>query len=209
MSERRAVTGDQIKDLLHLAGTMPSNKKAAAWLRDAIGAAQAHHRSASQRPLPTDHNELLPDIGKTAKQLTKQLQRLRLHPHPRHAFWRWSVFGPVYLDRVEIPEVLSALENIERAALIAKDPRTGRRVEVGKQHVVEMAFAFFVRYSPLKPSGTSTGPFARFARAFYETAIGVAPEKHGGLDRQIRQGVKRLPIQLERARRLRKLKNSS
>jgi hypothetical protein len=116
-------------------------------------------------------------------------------------FWHSSAFGPVYRDRVEVDEVLSTLETVVRAADTAKDRRQGRRREVGKQHVVDLAFAFFVRFSTHRPSGTSTGAFARFARTFYAAVTGVDPEKHGGLDRQIRQALTRLPIERERAQR--------
>ena len=91
-------------------------------------------------------------------------------------------------------EVLSTLKTIMRAADAAKDRRQGRRREVGKQHVVNLAFAFFVRFSPHRPSGTPTGAFAGFARTFYVAVTGVDPEEHGGLDRQIRQALTRLSI---------------
>jgi hypothetical protein len=55
--------------------------------------------------------------------------------------------------------------------------------------VVDLAFAFFVRFSVHEPSGTATGAFAKFARKFYAHVTGVDPEQHRGLDRQIRQAV--------------------
>jgi hypothetical protein len=82
---------------------------------------------------------------------------------------------------------------------MAKDPRQGRRREAGKQHMVDQAFAFFVRFSPQQPSGTPTGAFARFAGEFYSGAIGIDPDEQIGLDRQIRQALTRLSI--VRARR--------
>lgn len=195
------MTENSISHLLQLAGVSPSERKARAWLRDAIVGAQSSYRAAKGRPLAADHNALLADIEKSAKELTKRIQRLRLHPFSWLAFWRSNVFGPVYLNRVEVPEVLSTLANIVSAADTAKNRRKGRRGEVGKQHVVDMAFAFFVRFSPLRPSGTPGGAFATFAREFYSAATGFDPEKHGGLDRQIRRSATRLAIECERAQR--------
>ena len=204
------MTEHEIKDLLRLAGTSPSDKKAAvAWLRDALATAEFSNRVAKQRPLPADHNDLLADIEKKAKELDKRLQRLRNRPYSWRAFWRSSVFGPVRLNRVVHREVLSTLKNIVRAAQIEKDPGQGRPRMVGKQQVVDRALAFFVRYSPLAPSGTPTGAFATFARAFYLVATKVDPDRDGGLDRQIRQAIKGLPVQRERARHLRKTSNLS
>jgi hypothetical protein len=204
------LTEHEINDLLQLAGTSPSDKRTAgAWLRDALATAEFSNRVAKQRPLPADHNDLLADIEKKAKELDKRLQRLRTQPYSWRAFWRSSVFGPVRLNRVVVREVLSTLANIVRAAQIGKDPRQGRPRRAGKQHVVDRSLAFFVRYSPLEPSGTPTGAFATFTRAFYLVATKVDPDRHGGLDRQIRQAIKRLPVQRERARHLRKTSNLS
>src|SRR5438128_7181583 len=76
-------------ELVRLAGVPPSDKKAAAaWLSDAIELAKSKYRAAKQRPLPADHNALLDDIEKSAKELTKRIERLRWHPIPWHAFWR-------------------------------------------------------------------------------------------------------------------------
>src|SRR5262249_47992918 len=83
-------------ELLRLAGVPPSNRKAVAWLNDAIDQARSRYRVAKQRPLPADHNALLADIDKSAKKLTKQIERLRWHSVPWYAFWRSSVFGPVH-----------------------------------------------------------------------------------------------------------------
>ena len=204
------MTEHEIKDLLRLAGTSSSDKKAAvAWLRDALATAEFSNRVAKQRPLPADHNDLLADIEKKAKELDKRLQRLRNRPYSWRAFWRSSVFGPVRLNQVVDREVLSTLKNIVRAAQIEKDPGQGRPRKAGKQQVVDRALAFFVRYSPFAPSGTPTGAFATFARAFYIVATRVNPDRDGGLDRQIRQAIKGLPVQRERARHFRKTSNLS
>jgi hypothetical protein len=195
------LTENRTPDLLQLAGVHPSDKRAAAWLREAIEGARSFYRIARERPLAADHNELLADIEATAKELTKRIERLRRHPVSWRAFWRSRAFGPVHLDRVEVREVLSALEKIVGAAGTAKDRRQGRRREVGKQHIVDLAFGFLVRFSRHQPSGTRTGPFATFAREFYCAATGFDPEQHGGLDRQIRQAAKRLPIEHARLQR--------
>jgi hypothetical protein len=193
----------RIGELLRLAGVPPSlDKEAAAWLSDAIELAQSIDRAVKQRPLPVDHNDLLADIEKSAKELTKRIERLRWHPVTRHAFWRSSVFGPVHHNRVEVHDVLSTLEKVVTAAGTAKDRSKGRRREFGKQRVVDMAFSFFVRFSAHTPSGTPTGAFATFAREFYSAVTGVDPEKRGGgIERQITQAVTRLPIEHQRAQR--------
>jgi hypothetical protein len=167
---------NSIPSLLKLAGVPSSDKAAAAWLRDAIEGARSSYRAAKQRPLSADHNELLADIEKSAKQLIQRIERLRRYPFSRHVFWRSKAFGSVRHDRVEVREVLSTLEKIVHAAVSAKDRRQGRRGEVGKQHVAELAFAFFVRFSPHPPTGTPrTGAYALFAREFYSAATGFDP----------------------------------
>jgi hypothetical protein len=192
---------NSIPQLLKLAGVPSSDKAAMDWLNQAIAGARHNYTAAKQRPLAADHNERLVDIEKSAKKLIKGIERLRRHPASWRAFWRSSGFGPVHFDRVELREVLSTLENIVRAADAAKDPRQGRRPEAGKQHVVNLAFGFFVRFSPHRPSGTPTGAFAEFARTFYVAVTGIKREKNGRLDRQIRQAVTRLSIERQRAQR--------
>ena len=181
-----ALAENRIRELLQLAGVPASDKKAAAWLKAAIAGAKENYQAAQERPLSADHNAMLADIEVAAKKLTKRLERLRQHPVTRRSFWHSSAFGPVLYDRFEIPDVLTALESIIGAAGSAKDRRPGRRREAGNQHVVNLALGFFERFSPHRPSGTTTGVFAKFAREFYFTAIGVHAKQHGGLDRQIR-----------------------
>src|SRR5207237_1219066 len=123
------------------------------------------------------------------------------YPGLGRAFWRSKVFGPVRSNRVEIPKVLSTLENVMRAADAAKDCQIGRPRERGKQEVVNQAFGFFVRFSPHRPSGTSTGAFARFARAYYAAVTETDPSEQGSLDRQIRQALTRLAVERQRAQR--------
>jgi len=190
-----------LQELLQFAGVPASDKKATAWLSNALDGVRPNDR-AGKRPLPADHNALLTDIGKSAKKLIKRLERLRRYPSSRQIFWRSRAFGPVHNDRVEVREVLSVLENIVLAVDLTKDRRRGRRRETRKQQVIDLAFAFFVRFSPHRPSGTPTGAFATFARAFYSVATGADPEQHVGLDRQIRQAQKRLSIERQRAQRM-------
>lgn len=196
-------TKKTLSHLLQLAGVSPSERQAAAWLREAVAGAQPNPR-AVERPRPIDHNAPLVDIEKSARKLARQLERLRRKPFTRYAFWRSRVFGPVQKDRVEVPQVLATLEKIASAADAARIKRLGRPPATEKQHVVNSAFAFFVRFSPRKVSGTPTGAFATFARAFYGAATGRDPEDDGGLDRQIRQAQKRLPIERQRATKLRR-----
>jgi hypothetical protein len=195
------LTEISIQHLLQLAGVSPSDGAAASWLSEAIEGARASYKVAEQRPHSADHNELLADIEKSAKELTKRVERLRRHPFSWRAFWRSRAFGPVYGNRIEVDAVLDALQTVVRAADMARDPRQGRRPEVGKQHVVDLALAFFVRFSRHRASGTATGAFARFARAFYAAVIEGEPERYSGLDRQIRQAATRLPVEPQRARR--------
>lgn len=148
-----------LRDLLEIAGALPSDKKAMAWLAKALAGTPSILGAAKQRPLRVDHNDLLADIEKSAKELTRRIQRLRWHPRTRQAFWRSGVFGPVYNNRVEISAVVSTLEDIVSAADSARDRRgKGRPRAVGKQQVIDLAFAFFVRFSPHRPSGTPYGP---------------------------------------------------
>jgi len=191
---------NRIRELFRLAGVPLSDKEAAEWLSNAIEDAR-YNDKAEKRPLPADHNALLTNIEKTAKRLIKQLERLRRHPASQHTFWRSKAFGPVYYDRVEVREVLATLETIVAAADIARDRRRGRRRKTRKQQVVDLAFGFFVRFSPRRPSGTPTGAFAAFARKFYSAAIGAHPDEHSGLDRQIRQAQTHLSTEIARARR--------
>lgn len=154
---------DPVPDLLKLAGVPSSDNAATAWLKHAIAGAQHSFTAGKARPLLADHNALLADIEKSAKELSKRIERLRRHPATWRAFWRSSVFGPVYLDRIEILEVLTTIEDIDHAANAAKIRRQGRLPATAKQHVTDLAFAFFVRFSRQQVSGTATGAFARFA----------------------------------------------
>jgi len=192
---------EQLQHLLQVAGISPSNNNAAAWLRQTLEGARSSYKVAKERPIAADYNTLLEDIEKSAKELIDRIERLRRYSASWLAFWRSTPFGPVDLERVELREVLSTLENIASAADAAKDRRHGRRRKTGKKNAVDLAFAFFVRFSPHQPSGTPTGAFARFAREFYSAATGSEPDQDGGLDRQIREAAKHLSIDRERAQR--------
>ena len=194
---------NRIQHLLQIAGIPASDERAAAWLRDAIPGARSTCRANDQRVPSAEHNSLLADIERTAKKLSQQIQRLRRVPASQRAFWRSHPFGPVYADRIEIAEVLDVLDRIAASAKAAKGRRKGRPRDNRKQQLADLAFAFFVRFSPRKSSGTSSGAFSRFAHEFYTAVTGDSAEKQGGLDRQIRRAsATRLPI--ERARLQRK-----
>ena len=183
-----------------MAGVQSSDQKAVAWLWEVVEGAKHSYRAAKKRPLAIDHNTLLADVEATAKKLIKQLDRLHRYPATRYAFWRSREFGPVRNNRVEVANILHALEKIIAAAGSARDLRRGRRRASGEQHVVDLAYGFFIRFSPLTPSGTPTGPFAKFAREFHSVATGTDPEDDGGLDRQIRAAQRLSARERERLR---------
>jgi len=185
MSAPPIATAEQIKQLLELAGICSSDEEAKSWLEHALVAAQNSNRIAKKRPLWADQKELLSDIEKTARKLTRQLQQLRSHSYSFLVFWsavepgtaggfaRRAVLEdetsqlrhrPKPIKRLGDLEILSILSNIEGAAKTAKDPRKGRPRKDGKQYVIDQAFAFFVRQCSFAPSGTPTGRFANFAR---------------------------------------------
>ena len=183
------------EELLKLAGVPSSDEKATAWLSAAIEGARPLRKIAKERLAGADHNDLMAGIEATAKKLTERIKRLRRYPPSWRAFWLSSVFGPLHLDRgidqAENHQVMSALETIVRAAGAAREPTgSGRRREVGKHNIVNLAVGFFVRFSPRKLSGSPTGPFAEFAREFYRVATGFEPEDDGDLDRQIRHAAR-------------------
>jgi hypothetical protein len=195
LSEHAGQEGRSELHLLELAGVPPSDEAAAAWLSNALEAVRPHPL-AERRPAAADRNALLEGVQKSAQTLIKRMEQLRRQPICWYAFWHSPEFGPVLGNRVELPSVFFFLETIGRAAESAKDPRKGRPTKTNKQDIVDMALAFFARFSPKRPSGTPTGEFATFARAFYASATG---DRSDELDRQIRQAVKRLPVERERA----------
>ena len=211
MSEPTIGTGEEIKLLMQLAGVPLSNKPAVSWLQHALITAHRQHQP-TKRLASAEHNDKLEDIGKTARRLLKQLRGLRSRPYTRLEFWSRVEPLPasgflgeaVSEDEVQSllrkrrPErsrqddtsILAILDRIERAAHAAKERRQGRPPDLRKQRVINLAAQFLVRFSDLKLSGTATGQFASFARAFYSIALKADPGEDGGLDRQIRQTVK-------------------
>jgi len=200
----------EVKQLMLLANVSLSDKKAKSWLEYALVALQVSNKAVKKGPIWA-HNERLDDVAKAASLLTKRLQRLQSNPYSWLAFWRALEpgmadafargFAPkdesgqlldpparaTPLDDQQLLSMLSYLSYIERAANTAMDPRTGRPRKVLKQRVVDLALAFFVRHSSVEPSGTSTGPFGKFAHAFYAVAIKRDSDDDVGLDRQIRE----------------------
>src|ERR1700712_811639 len=189
MSGRPIAVEKEIRQLLKMADA-PLDKGARSWLIDALAGARTSRETAKGRPRPADHNEPLADVGRAASRLTKVIQRLDRHPHAAVAFWNslpalpagphraaweedsWQELHPRKLAiNLDKPTVLSTLRNIALAARAGRDRRQGRLGDAVKQHVVDLALAFFVRFSPLKASGTPTGPFAKFARTFYAVAL--------------------------------------
>jgi hypothetical protein len=218
MSDLPVATEKQLKELLELAEVRWSNTGARSWLQSALlaaGALNPTKKKEGQRPLPTDHSERMADIARAASKLNRELVRLRSHPYSWAAFWRAVETRlkniSVIMDeedfsryrarsgRLDDRTCLATLGHLASAAEAAKESRMGRPLAAEKQHIVDLAFGFFARYSPLKPSGTHTGAFGEFARAFHAAAI---KRDAGDLDRQIRVAMSRLPIQEERARHL-------
>jgi hypothetical protein len=85
--------------------------------------------------------------------------------------------------------------------------RIGRPQQQRNQQVVNLALGFYARFSQNPPSGTATGKFAEFARAFYAAAAKRDPGTQDGLERQIREAMKRLDIERQRAERKSALKS--
>jgi hypothetical protein len=216
MSKHPVAAEPETRRLLRLADIPQSDQKAAAWLTAALVGARGSDRAARQRPLVADHNDRLATLAKSAKTLRLQLQRLQAQPYTWDAFWQsvepvvarvHRVAADATLTGVLKParppgdrEVLAILNSIERAARRAKLRQMGRPRELATQHVVDLAFAFFVRYSPIPPSGTPSGRFATFARAFYAEALNLDPDDDdkGELNRQIRTAARRKSIEQAR-----------
>ena len=102
--------GKHTPDLLKLAGVLPSDKVGWTWLSEAIDGARSSYPTAKQRPLAADHNALLTEIKKSAKDTTQRLNGFAdtQPPGARSGALRPSVLFIV--DRVEVRGVLSALE---------------------------------------------------------------------------------------------------
>jgi hypothetical protein len=223
MNEPPVATDEEIKQLLRLAKVPLSDGHAASWLMDALAMARYQNRNNRKRLSAADHNDILDGVAKTTKYLIKQLRRLRSHPYSWQEFWSCAAsrsspgFLGEALSEADVQELLrqrihvrrhlddqptlATLERIERAANTAKEQQKGRPRDVRKQRVVMLAAQFLIRHSPLRLSGSATGQFAGFARAFYSIALDVDdPDDDGGLDRQIRATAKQMQNRQEHVR---------
>jgi hypothetical protein len=125
------------------------------------------------------------------------------HPYAHGGFWRSKAFGPVYANEFERAGVMATLTSVRAAARKAQIRRTGRPRNVRKQHIVDLALAFCARFSLDTPSSDINNFFPRFAKRFFDQATGLSVEDRGcGIDRQIRVAIRRLPIEMERAKLL-------
>jgi hypothetical protein len=201
-----------LDELLPLARVSTEATAARRWLEDALIAARgtvkpqlaaAGATRAPKKPPPAKHNAPLKKIERTAAQLIAALEQLRRHPYAHGSFWRFKAFGPVYASGFERAGVMPTLTNVREAARKAQIRRTGRPRNVRKQHIVDLALAFCARFSPDTPSSDVNNFFPRFAKRFFEHAIGLSVDDKGcGIDRQIRVAIRRLPIEMERAKLL-------
>jgi hypothetical protein len=130
---------------------------------------------------------------------------LRRHPHAHGNFWRFAAFGPIRASKVERADIMSALQNIGDAARKTRANRTGRPPDFRKQHIVDLALAFWVRFSTARPSSDVGNLFLNFAEQFFERSTGLSVDDKGnGIGRQIKVALHRLPIEMERATLLNK-----
>jgi hypothetical protein len=128
---------------------------------------------------------------------------LKRQPHAYSDFWSYPGFGPVFDSRFERPRVISDLKDIRTAAHRARSRQTGRPPDRRKQHIVNLALAFWVRFSRVKASSDVGNSFISFAERFFEHATKLSVDERGhGITRQIRAALKRLPTEMERTTRL-------
>ncbi|MET4279815.1 MULTISPECIES: hypothetical protein [unclassified Bradyrhizobium] len=190
---------ETISGWLKLAGVPTTDSKARGWIESALAASRAL-AAHEPRPTPAKHNAPLNAIARATDQLIAALDDLRRHGHSHGAFWRCEAFGPLRGPNLETPAVISTLENIRHAACKARMTQTGRPRDYRKQHIVNLALAFWARFSPYKPSSDGKNNFVDFASLFYEQATGLSVErKSHGIDRQIKAALRRLPIESQRA----------
>jgi hypothetical protein len=191
-----------IDELLRLAGLSIADPAARAWMGDALAGAQAI-AAGERRPSPAEHNAPLDTIGLAAVQLIAAFNELRRHPHAHGAFWRCAAFGPIRADKFERVDVMLALNIIHDAARGARSSRTGRPRDFRKQQVVNLVLAFSARFSTATPSSDVSNFFPQLAERFYERSTGLSVEGKGcGIGRQITIALRRLPIEMERAKLL-------
>ena len=195
-----------IDELLGLARVSIADSAARRWIGDALAAARATAASKS-RPSPAEHNAPLATIERATDRLIAALDELRSHPHAHGNFWRFAAFGPIRASKVERADVMSALKNIRHAARNARVRRTGRPPDFRKQQIVDLALAFWARFSTARPSRDVNNLFLNFAEQFFERSIGLSVDDKGhGIGRQIQVALHRLPIEMERATLLKKIR---
>jgi hypothetical protein len=188
-----------INELLRLAGVPISNAKARRWMKDALAAAQAI-ASAERRPSPTKYNAPLKTVERAAGQVMAALDELRGHLHAHVTFCRFLASKPDRDGEVERADVMSALENIRHASRKAFVNRIGRPRDFRKQHIVDLALAFWARFATPRPSSDVKNSFVPFAERFYEFATGLSVDKNGhGIKRQIAVALKTWPVESVRA----------
>jgi hypothetical protein len=192
---------DPINELLRLAGVSTDNCAARRWIETALDAARGTPGAIRvSQPSPAKHNAPLDKIEQASDKLITALKQLELHPYAQASFWRFLAFGPVYAGEFERPGVMRTLANIRDAAREGRVSRTGRPRKFRKQHIVDWALAFCARFSPERPSSDVNNFFPPFAERFFQ--LSTHPSARGtrnGVDRQVRQALKRLPIEKERA----------
>ncbi|TGQ16380.1 MULTISPECIES: hypothetical protein [unclassified Mesorhizobium] len=190
----------KLDDLMELAGADVNDSDARWRLETALKATTSDYDPETvHRPLPSDWNAPLDELKKRADALLGQLEKLQYHHHANSAFWR----SPSFVDNKDDHEpddqvdepardvVIRTVEMISSAAAQARFEQQGRPTEHRKQHAVDRATEFWVRHSPYEISGTSTGKFADFARAFYLAARGNGGDTPD-LDRQIKRAAARV-----------------
>ena len=198
----------RIDALLTTARVPTPNAAARRWLRDALETARSIHAGAAS-PRPAEHNAPLDAVRKAADRLSAALARLKNHPHSHRNFWRHAAFGPIRGDIFERPDVLATVEAIARAAREGRLRRIGRPPDRRKQHIVDLALGFCVRFSPKNVSRDVNNFFPQFAGQFFQEATGVSIDVKGqGIERQINAALRRLPIQVERAEHLNKTRHN-
>jgi len=193
-----------VDELLRLAGVSVADPAARGWMGKALAEAQ-FTAEGKPRPSPAEHNAPLDGIGRAADRLIAALNELRRHPHAHGNFWRFATFGPIGDGKVERADVMSALKNIREAARKARVSGTGRPANVPKQQIVDLALAFWARFSTVRPSSDVNNLFPPFAERFFEHSTGLSVEDKGhGIGRQIKVALHRLPSEMERAKLLNK-----
>jgi hypothetical protein len=134
----------------------------------ATGAGRVPH------PSPVKHNAPLDKIERASERLIAALEQLRRHPYTHASFWSSGAFGPVNAGELERAGVTRTLTNIRDAARKARVRKTGRPRNFRKQHIVDLALAFCVRFSPKRPSNDVNNFFPPFAERFFELSTGLS-----------------------------------